>query len=188
MGIEQDEPIQVEIFKNVLKNINSNNPTMIELGCAEAEYSKLFNNYFSNNCTNICIDILPRQLIKARQNCPNATIIHGYVGEPVHYGEIKEDNYGAKRFYLKDLMENKKINILHLDIQGSEIYVMPEIQSLGDYINNIEYIFVSTHHQQAYDEVKKNISNNFEYLFDNPTKGGLGDGLIVIKNKTFNKQ
>lgn len=181
MSIEIDEPNQVAIFRNILKNINYKNPIMIELGCADAQYYRLFNNYFNNNCTNICLDILPRQLVDAKKNCPNGIMIHGYVGEPVHYMEIKEENYNAQRIYLKDLIKDKKINILHLDIQGSEVYVIHEIKEL---IDKIEYIFISIH--RCYEEVKKNIPDNVEYIFDHPTEGGLGDGLIVVKNKTFN--
>ena len=182
MNIFKYEPFQVEFFQNILKNIKSNHPIMIELGCGEAEYSKLFNDCFLNKCTNICIDILPKQLNLAKEICPNATFIHGYVGEPVHFQEIKEDNHGAKRIYLNDLIGDKKINILHMDIQGSETYVMQEIQN-NEYMKNIEYIFISLHN--TYDEVKKCISKDFEYLYEHPTEGGLGDGLIVVKNKNF---
>lgn len=176
------EPFQVQLFQDVLKNIKTDNPIMIELGCGEAEYSKIFNDYFLENCKNICIDILPRQLVEAKKNCPSAIIIHGYVGEPLHWGEIKEDNYGAKRIQLDELVDNEKINILHMDIQGSETYVMQELQN-SKYISNIEYIFISLH--GTYDEVKKCIPEYFEYLYEHPTEGGLGDGLIVVKNKNF---
>lgn len=183
MEIFNTEPIQVGIFQDVLETITTDTPVMIELGCAYAEYSKLFSDYFSDKCVNICIDILPRQLVVAEQNCPNATIMHGYAGEPVHLQEVEEDNHGAQRIYLKDLIGDKKINILHMDIQGSETYVMQELYELDEYMSNIEYIFVSLH--QTYEKVKKYIPNNFEYLYEHPTEGGLGDGLIVIKNKNF---
>lgn len=176
------EPFQVELFQDCLKNIKNNFPTMIELGCGEAEYSKIFNDYFSGKCENIGIDILPRQIESAKTICPEIKFIHGYVGEPVHFQEIVENNHGAKRIYIDDLLKDKKINILHMDIQGSETYVMEEIKD-SKYINNIEYLFISLHN--TYSEVKKCISNDFEYLFEHPTEGGLGDGLIVIKNKKF---
>lgn len=176
------EPIQKEYFITALQNIKSINPLMIELGCAEAYYSKVFNDFFGGKCENICLDILPRQIEVAKTICPNAEFIHGYVGEPVHRGENKENNYGAKRIFLDNLIGNKKINIFHMDIQGSETYVMQEFQN-SKYISNIEYMFISLH--ETYEEVKKCIPEYFEYLYENPLEGGCGDGLIVVKNKNF---
>lgn len=181
--ITSDEPIQAKYFIEALQNISSTNPVMIELGCAEAAYSRVFNDHFRENCMNICIDILPRQINVASKYCPNATFIHGYAGEPVHAGEIKEDCFGAERIYLDDLIKDKKVNILHMDIQGSETYVIKEIKN-SKYINNIEYMFISLHN--TYDEVEKYIPKNFKYLYKHPTQGGHGDGLIVVKNEKFN--
>lgn len=180
--IIRGEPIQAEYFIEALENIKSTAPFMIELGCAEAYYSKVFNDYFKGKCKNICLDILPRQIEVAKKYCPNAEFIHGYVGEPVHRGEVKEDNFRAKRIYLDDLINDKKLNILHMDIQGSETYVMQELQN-SKCANNIEYIFVSLH--ETYDEVKKYMPEYFEYFYENPLEGGYGDGLIVAKNKNF---
>lgn len=176
------EPFQVQLFQDVLKNIKTDNPIMIELGCGEAEYSKIFNDYFLGNCKNICIDNCPNQLSEALKNCPDATIIHGYVGELVYSQAVHQvDNIGEK-YFVKDLIKDDKINILHMDIQGAETYVMQELQN-SKYMCNIEYLFISLH--DTYDEVKKCIPEYFEYLYEHPTEGGLGDGLIVLKNKNF---
>lgn len=183
MKIEQYEPFQVNLFRNILKDIKTKKPMMIELGCGEAEYSKIFNDYFSGNCKNICIDILPRQLEEAKLNCPSATFIHGYVGEPVHTQEIRENTYGATRVFLNDLICEDKLNILHMDIQGSEVYVMEELYETDLLNNRIDYMFISLHN--TYDEVKRFIPLTYEYLYENPFEGGLGDGLIVVKNKDF---
>lgn len=183
--VRNAEPIQFALFQKVLGQIKSLNPSMIELGCAEAFYSQMFNEYFGGNCKNICMDILPRQIESAKNNCPNAEFIHGYVGEPVHRQEVKENNYGAPRIYLKDLIDkidSGKINLLHMDIQGSETYVMQEIED-SEYLSDIEYMFISLHGTQ--EDVKMCIPKYFEYLYDHPTQGGEGDGLIVIKNKNF---
>lgn len=182
LQVIRGEPIQAEYFVEALKNIKSTTPFMVELGCADACYSKVFNNFFGGNCKNICLDILPRQIESAKNRCPNAEFIHGYVGEPVHICEVKENNYGAKRIYLDDLINGKKLNILHMDIQGSETYVMQELQN-SKCVNDIEYIFVSLH--GTYDEVKKYMPEYFECLYENPLEGGYGDGLIVAKNKNF---
>lgn len=180
--ITSSESIQAKYFIEALQNISSTNPVMIELGCAEAVYSRVFNDHFGGNCMNICIDILPRQINVGSSHCPNATFIHGYAGEPVHAQEMKEDYHGAERIYLDDLIKDKKVNILHMDIQGSETYVIKEIKN-GKYINNIEYMFISLH--GTCDEVEEYMPKNFKYLYKHPTEGGCGDGLMVVKNEKF---
>lgn len=180
--ITESEPILANYFIQVLENIKSDVPFMIELGCAEAVYSRVFNDFFGGKCKNICTDILPRQIEVGKTHCPNAEFIHGYAGKPMHIQEIAEDNFGAKRIYLDALIGDKKLDLLHMDIQGSEIYVMEEIKNNG-YIKNINYLFISLHN--TYDQVKEYITKDFEYLYENPTEGGLGDGLIIIKNKKF---
>jgi hypothetical protein len=181
MSIYTSEPFQVELFKKAIQNIQTVNPVMIELGCAEAEYSQLFCSFFNNNCINICIDILPRQLIKAKKTCPSAEIIHGYVGKKIHRGEIEENNFNAPRVLINNYIDRyKKIDMLHMDVQGAEPYVLEEIHKN---LNNINFIFISLH--ETYEEVKKLITEQFEYVYEHPTFGGQGDGLIVIKNKNF---
>lgn len=176
------EPILAKYFLQTLENIKSEVPFMIELGCAEAVYSKVFNDFFSGNCENICTDILPRQIELGKTNCPNAKFIHGYSGTPVHAQEVKENNYGAERIHLNKLIKDRELDILHMDIQGSEVYVMEEIKTDGC-LKNIKYLFISLH--GTYDEVKNNITEDFECLYEHPTEGGYGDGLIVLKNKNF---
>lgn len=177
MSIFDSEPLQVNIFQNIISSITTPNPIMIELGCAEAEYSKVFNDYFNNKCISICIDILPRQLIKAKQNCPNSILVHGYAGEKIHAQEIKEDDFNAPKIDINELIEKySHIDILHMDIQGAEPYVMKE---LSKNLHKISYLFISLH--KTYDDVKKYIPDYFTYIYEHPEIGGQGDGLIVIK-------
>lgn len=186
------EPKQTNFFTDILKNIKCKEPTMLELGCAEAAYSELFNNHFLGECKNICIDVLPRQIEVAKKVCEKCLFYHGYIGELVHLQENVEDNFGAKKFKVVDLLNDNnilKLNILHMDIQGSETYVLKEILDYSLY-KRIEYFFVSTHGEKIHNEcldIIKLYDNKNEFIFNSPTDGGLGDGLIILKNLDFNE-
>ena len=77
---------EVALFEDAIKKLKSKKPRMTELGCAEAQYSHIF--WKATGGTNVCLDILPRQIEVAKTYCPEAEFIHGYVGAEVHLGEI----------------------------------------------------------------------------------------------------
>lgn len=186
----RSEGVQVNLFEEILKKIKTKNPCMIELGCGEAVYSELFNNFFNNNCTNICTDILPRQIEKAKLICKNCKFYHGYSGKKTHLQEIKENNFDAKKIFLINLFQEnsiEKLNVIHMDIQGDEIYVLEEIE-MENLFSKIQFYFVSTHgvdiHTKCLEKIK-NYEIEINFLYDSPTSGGYGDGLIVFENLNF---
>lgn len=189
--IEKDEPFQTSLFYNLIKEIKSNSPVMMEIGCAEAHYSAIFRTHFKNECSNICIDVLPRQLVKAKEVCPGAIFYHGYVGELLHIGETVEDDFGAQRYTVSQLMKENNIdkcNVLHIDAQGSEASALAEMKADG-ILNKFQLLFVSVHSEDIYkkciDILLSEIPNH-KIHFSDPTNGGCGiDGLIVIENLNY---
>ena len=192
MTIYDGEWFQVSLFKNAIleikdySNKTNNTPKMIELGCAEGEYSKLFYDSFEGKCVNICTDILPRQIEKSRTLVPTATFIHGYSGAAVHFQEVREDNHGAQKIEMDSLInESNLTNILHMDIQGAESLVIEELhtKNLFEYI---DFMFISLH--GTWGDVVKYIPNYYQQVFAHPTEGSYGDGLMVIKNNSFKQR
>lgn len=189
--IEKDEPFQSNLFYSLIQEVKTDNPVMIEIGCAEAHYSAIFRNQFKNKCINVCIDVLPRQIVKAKEVCDGAVFYHGYVGDLLHIGEPNEYDHGAQRYTVKELMaENniEKCNILHIDAQGSESSILQETKD-SNILNNIQYFFVSVHAPDIYNECSNillsEIKNN-KIHFSHPTDGGCGiDGLIVLENLDY---
>jgi len=170
-------------FMEALKNIKTKIPLMIELGCAEAEYSKAFNDYFEGKCRNVCLDIPPRQIETAKQYFPAGEMIHGYVGAKVHVQENKEDDYGAPKIDMKDLIgPDNMVDILHMDIQGAEVQVSQELKEKNLY-DFIDYLFLSFHQTQK--DVMVNIPEYFEKIYNDPFSGGTGDGLLVARNPKY---
>lgn len=80
----------------------------------------------------------------------------------------------------------EKLDILHTDIQGSEIFVLDEIvlKKLP-----IKWFFINIHDDPGtkdyfgrgiYESCKNALDSiGVTYLFDNRTLGGYGDGLII---------
>jgi hypothetical protein len=180
LHIYECEPQEVSLFEDAIKKLKSNKPRMIELGCAEAQYSHIF--WKATGGTNVCLDILPRQIGVAKKYCPNAEFIHGYVGEKVHHQEIKEDNYGAKKIPLDSLIsESKRVDILHMDIQGAEEQTTQELKEKELY-QFIDYLFISTHKNHL--NVLKHIPEEFKIIFDKDNIA-MNDGLIVARNPNY---
>ena len=180
LPIYRSEPTEVTLFEQALKTLKVAKPRMIELGCAEAEYSHIF--WKATGGTNVCLDILPRQIEVAKKYCPNAEFIHGYVGEKVHRQEIEEDNHGAQKIPLDSLIsEGKKVDILHMDIQGAEEQTTQELKEKELY-QFIDYLFISTHKNHL--DVLKHIPEEFKIIF-NKDDVAMNDGLIVARNPNY---
>jgi hypothetical protein len=193
-----DEQIQVDIFCEILGKINSKNPSMIELGSAGVGgsfYSVLFEKWFDGNCTIINVDPRKEMIEEVRTywkdlHLKNAKLVHGYVGVPLHY-QAKPDFEIEKTPYLKvqNLMNENGLNqldILHADIQGSELPLCVELRSDG-IIDKIKYLFISTHfneNENTYYPISEFFSdkNKFKLHFSDPHRGGWGDGLIIVEN------
>jgi len=171
-------------------------PVMLELGAAKGEYSTYFNQELPLS-TNICVEIRDSQSEYIRGSLPSAIVYSGYCGTRKHLGEGLEvdNNTGLTptKINLKDVFaENniKHVDILHMDIQGSEISILEEL--LNDkLLHKIEYLFISTHGRNTEDctytecikffkESVKNISVKYIFTSIDPIDIN-NDGLIVIK-------
>ena len=188
------EKIQTKFFLSTLGDITTEEPIMIELGSNDCHYSILFNNYFKNNCKNICIECSRNLLNLGKSNASSQGCSMHF--EHAYIGEMDKDYMNKFTDTFKGLSKNKtsikaikekysirKIDILHMDIQGSEIFVMEEL--VNEKIP-VEYIFVSTHESTIFGSTFKKVKEalmllNYSFLFESPTNGGYGDGLIVAK-------
>ena len=179
LPIYRAEPTEVTLFEQALKTLKVAKPRMIELGCAEAEYSHIF--WKATGGTNVCLDILPRQIEVAKKYCPDAEFIHGYVGAKVHRGEIEEDSHGAQKIPLDSLIsESKKVDMLQMDIQGAELQVSEELKE-KDLYQFVDYLFIAFHDNQL--EVMNNIPSNFNIIFNHPKIQH--DGLLLARNPNY---
>ena len=195
--LQQVEPTQLDLFYNVLADIkNVISPVMMELGCGDAVYSRLFYDNFNGQCTNINVEQRLEMVKIAKDVVPSATILHGVVGTELHIQEswpTHEEDKNARVIpitELFDIIDDKNVSILHMDLQGSEVSVLEEMVK-NDLFKRVNYIFCSLHanHLACQHILEKLSGHNIRYLFQHPTEGGYGDGLIVcqILEKTYNK-
>jgi len=202
------EPLQFELFKRIITGIKIKQlihdiaqevydpPVMLELGAAKGEYSTYFNQELPSS-TNICVEIRDSQADYIRGSLPSSIVYSGYCGTRKHLGEALEvdNNTGLTptRINLKDIFaENniKHVNVLHMDIQGSEISILEEL--LNDkLLHKIEYLLISTHGRNTEDctytecikffkESVKNITVRYIFTSIDPIDIN-NDGLIVVK-------
>ena len=112
----------------------------------------------------------------------------GYCGTPVHIGEPPSTNQSrGKHLKIKELMQKHNIDILdilHMDIQGSEVSVLAELEE-NNLFDRIRYGIVSLH--DTHSQCKKILEKqHLKYLYDSPNSGGYGpDGLIIFHNTSI---
>jgi|688.fasta_scaffold873018_1 FkbM family methyltransferase len=195
-GCAVHEIEQLNLFERLICQIDSQAPTMVELGSCDAYYSIIFNKFFKDrDVTNYCLEINEEFFEIGLQNCNNNNC-KNVVSIKAGIGDINEstphvvyNKANVNQITFSQLVNEYQINyidILHMDIQGTEISVLEDIVNNKLY-KNINYMFVSTHHQDnkfpaTHHVCKKIIEQcNVEYFYDDEYSGGIGDGLLVFK-------
>ena len=198
----REEQPQVDVFCSILPTIQNSNPSMIEVGSqgmAGSFYSVLFEKWFSENCKILNLDP-NKQLLDdlckfwKDKHLKNAVFCHGYVGVPKHYqSPVTFNNETSSYIKMKELMNQngfETLDILHADIQGSEVSMCEELQA-DDLFKRIRYFFISTHSSgegiNTFDPCMAILKNsmNCKFHFEDPHRGGWGDGLIVAENLDY---
>lgn len=167
------EPSEEFIFYDIIKKLNNETPTMIELGSYWSYYSMCF---LQQNPKGKCF------LIEEDESCLNVGIEHfkinNYNGKFIK-GKISKDEINIDIFSKNNNIN--KIEILLADIQGYE-YEM--LQGCNNLIDNklIDYFFISTHSQEIHYNCLNYLKNkNYKIIassdFDNETF--CYDGIIV---------
>lgn len=191
-----DEQPQADLFIKLLDNLNPETPSLLELGCSGTNscyYSIHFEKRFKGKGTIICTEPDTALLNNVRvlwkdKHLVNAKLFNCYTGDLVMaQAEWNESFTKLPRLRIKDLMQQsnlEKLDILHADVQGSEVSVIKEMVE-DKILNKVKYYFVSLHgtHQPIQEIFDKNL--NVKYHYNDPYKGGYGDGLIVAENLDY---
>lgn len=196
-GCADEEHDQLSVFFKILNEIESENPSMVELGCCDAYYSIIFNKFFDNkNAFNYCIEInddfLKIGMDNSKKNsCKNMLFFKGGIGDINYSSEhvMCDGIDDVEKYKLSYFLKKNKIDyldVLHMDIQGTEVSVLEDI--VENRLNEkIKYCFISTHHSdgifgETYEKCHEILNNvNKTIYFDDKYRGGIGDGLIVLK-------
>ena len=211
-GTIQEHTHEINLFKTILSNVDNNiNPLMIEIGCYWAIWSLLFKQKF-NSGKNILIDLGKRQLLVGEKNFQinnfNYTSYHGgvflkYSGtfknskQDLDYNKsentdllkfipnINDDNPIGKEIDFLEIYKNERldiIDILHLDIQGSEL---PFIESLTNLIDNkkIKNFVIGTNSEYIHNKLITFLSLSYNIIINEIYGSVGGDGFIYCKLK-----
>lgn len=170
------EPLEEYCFQEVLKKINSENPTMIELGAYWAHYSMWFKNKFPDSNTFLV------ESDRANLECGQFNFnLNGYSGEFINQAVCK-NQFEVDKFLFN--MNIDKLEILHSDIQGHEVEMLKHSsKSLNKRL--INYLFISTHSETIHSEVSEIIkSHNYciEISSNFHTHTTSFDGFILATN------
>jgi hypothetical protein len=179
------EPLEEFCFQEVLKKIDSNLPTMIELGSYWAHYSMWFLKDFPH-ARSICVE---PELPALRIGQANFAL-NGFVGEHINAGIGVEAGHAA--FEVDSFLDNQKIEsiqILHSDIQGAEMEMLKGAQiSVKNHL--IDYIFISTHSDLLHESVErylKSLGYRIEVSSPFSSHTTSYDGLIMASSPKVKK-
>lgn len=194
-NIPPEEDIQIQIFNQAMNSIHSKIPCLIELGSGGTDasyYSIIFEQHFPNG---LIINTEPRLNLLENINVlwkdkflQKAIFYHCYHGK-ILCPEYNIPNTTPKKELSEIIKENNlnNIDILHIDIQGSETFVLSDLEK-HNLLKSIRYYFVNIHTINGIntlDECKSILQKelkNHKILFESYNKGGHGDGLLVIEN------
>ena len=194
-GIPEDHADEIRLFYTALEPIKSDKPIMVEIGCFWALWSLLFRQKYLSG-KNILIELGKRHLEVGKTNFE----LNGWDYKAYH-GGFRIDNSGTFKNRALDLEYDKKdgeqivgpelnfnqilqendisfIDMLHLDIQGSEQLFLSDIDDIlrRRYIKNI---IVATHSEGIHNSIKEMLNQyGFRLKSDFPFGSLGGDGYI----------
>lgn len=204
--IRTEEPNSLFYFEKVLNELkkNKDNNVMVELGCGEAIYSAFFREYLGEKSKNILVepdfDGSWKSFFGAKYflGRDNVYFYNKFVGNPVnaHWGGLENLNFSKEigSISLNELIKDtntEKIDILHMDLQGSEYYILKDIIE-NQIIKKINYIFIYTHEfnddislksikYEDYLKLLESSNFNYEFIFKDSSLRENGDGEIIIR-------
>jgi len=191
-----EEQPQADLFIKLLDTLNPESPSLIELGCSGTNscyYSIHFEKRFKGKGTIVCTEPDTALLNNVRvlwkdKHLVNAKLFNCYTGDLVMaQAQWCEEFTKLPRLTIKELMDKSgldKLDILHADVQGSEVSIMQEMVK-DKILDKVRYYFISLHgtHGPVQEVFDKNL--NVKYHYNDPHKGGYGDGLIVAENLDY---
>ena len=167
------EPQEEYVFNEIINNLNTKTPLMVELGSYWAFYSMSF---LQKNKKGVSF------LVEPDPNFINIGKNHFEINGM--HGNFIQDFVGSNNFTIDSFIESyslSKIDIVHSDIQGHE-YEM--LQGCLNGIKNkiIDYFFISTHTQDLHNLCKNFLqTNGYKIIgsadFDNETF--CHDGILI---------
>lgn len=185
------EPQEELCFFYVLKTLGEK-ANMLELGSNWSYYSIWFNKEIKYPF-NICIEPIFGNLKNGLNNsnfnnCKNIEFIQGSVGKKYVKNAVFENWNGEmvtlNQYNIEHIIKSKKnlyLDIIHSDIQGSELDMLEGAQNV---LNNIGYFIISTHdgkHNKCIEFLK---NNHFTILVEHTEEESYStDGLIVAVNQ-----
>jgi len=172
------EPLEEYCFQEVLKKIDSANPTIIELGSYWAHYSMWFLKE-KHGAKSICVE--PElSFLEIGQNNFH---LNGFEGTHINAGIGIHGLTVEEIFHAQGL---EQLDILHSDIQGAELEMLAGAERLLA-SKLINYLFISTHSESLHEEVvKKLMEYNYRIEVSSPFDEHTTscDGLVVASSPT----
>jgi hypothetical protein len=150
---------------------------------------------------NICLELCDHKVKEINKNLPTAITNYGYIGEldmedrDVQNILSSQSLNSQRKYTFSEILEVNdlaSVDILHVDIQGSELELIEELES-NQMFNKVKFYFISTHrlatrstHERVFEFFSK--FPEASIILNDPIPdngGGLGDSLLIVENINF---
>lgn len=180
-----DNKTEEKHFKQMLEEINSSEPSMIEIGAYWAYWTILFKKKFKNNKT-VIIEPDEKHLDEGLHNLKENNMSSIYYKNTVLKNHLETqvpfDQNKAKDIDILEVINKhfNHIDILHSDAQGIEYELLIRLKDLIK-TNKIKNLFLLTHSPKIHSDIKEEANKlNLEIKAEIPWKKD--DGLLWLKN------
>jgi FkbM family methyltransferase len=197
-----EEPNNYKIFTQILDRLLEevkDTITMLELGCGSAYYSALFHERFKLKAKNILVEPHIQWYKNFGEGYfadkKNIYFYNNFIEKLVwaHWGgendtlalKLQEETTQISVEKILQETHTNYVDILHMDMQGSEYYVLNDIINTN-IITKFNYIVIMTHNfndinYQSYIDLVQNSKIPHEFIYIDANYVENGDGLIVLK-------
>ena len=198
----KEEPNNYNLFVQILDRLSEDNKdtlSMIELGCGSAYYSAIFHETFKHKAKNILVEPNIQWWKDFGETYfsdkKNFYFFNNYIENLIwaHWGgpndafalQLQKETPQISIEQILQDTNTEYADILHMDMQGSEYYVLDNIIK-SNLITKFNYIFIMTHdfndiNYQSYIKLLTDSKLSYELIHNNENYRENGDGLIILK-------
>ena len=170
-----------------LKSEGRTNYSLIELGSNQAYYSTLFKGILGNaNSTTLLVEPFDEYMVRGKKHFEINNFDGVWINECIGDEWVLREHmkFNKPSTTIEKLLDQHGISVLdvlHCDIDGSELYALSTSASAFQQ-KRFKWVFIATHAQHLFDSCKQlMLTWGYTIVEDHPTMDVGYDGLLVFR-------
>jgi hypothetical protein len=186
---DQSEILAIQSLESIalgLKAGDKKELVMLELGAGHAYYSLLFKNIVGyGRSRNYLVEPYDEYMLRGKRQFELNNALGTWIDKSIGNSWVLKDNlqFNKESFRISDIIteyEESSIDLLHCDIDGSEMAALTESELLFS-SHVVKNAIISTHSDELYSQVHEfMVSRGYKAIVEHPTMDVGYDGLLVF--------